>query len=805
MMTADTGAAACAGFYPSTAEAIRAREYAHTNGETYLDHAGSTLYARSLVERHTAELCTSYIGNAHSAVHSGAGGRDRVDSRRSPRRLIDEVRANALDLLEAGDHYDLLFTGGATASIKLVGELMTSAHGRDWCYRYSRDSHTSLVGLRELSDDYRAFDFGGDMPHSLPGKPMLVAWPGKSNFSGKSHPCTVDLSSPSCAYTLYDAAALAGTSPLELVPNGPDFVVLSFYKMFGYPQGLGALLVKRTAALVSLAKQRKFFGGGTVAALSSSTSFVAKRAANLSDLHSRLEDGSPPVQLIQALRIALQLHKELYGAKPFHNISAHIALLSKLAAARLSALKHYNGRRAVKLLEYQNGSSILTMSLLRPTGKIIGYAEVQQLAELSGIHIRCGSLCNPGDAERLLGWQANDIEANFAKGHTCGDEMDVIDDRATGAIRISLGAMSASTDIDRWVRFIKDYFVIEAQEWSSMRGFDHDAQNVALQRVDVYPIKSCRGYSVPYGERWNVMPYGLEFDRQWAIVGDDGNQVLSQKRHTTMALLSPSIDRSSGLLALSSPAGILFQVGLRPDEAELEHRAHVGLCGDATDVLVYRDPTITAALTAFLGVTCHLGVSPGATQASTWPSTSRRYAKVSAGACSDLQDRPRGLSDYGVPEQGAGWAPQKAQILLSNESPFLCINSESVNALRNVCPENDRGFDQAVFRANFTIGVPASSSVRPYDEDDWQSLKIVNAATGGIVAYFQVLGKCRRCLMIGINQETGDVSAEPYKTLSRVRKLHGRLWFGIHLGVIQYNPAADTLPTVGPGDRIQVR
>ena len=41
-----------------------------------------------------------------------------------------------------------------------------------------------------------------------------------------------------------DAAAWVSSSPLDLSQYRPDFVVFSFYKLFGYPTGLGALLVR---------------------------------------------------------------------------------------------------------------------------------------------------------------------------------------------------------------------------------------------------------------------------------------------------------------------------------------------------------------------------------------------------------------------------------------------------------------------------------------------------------------------------------------------------------------------------------
>lgn len=42
---------------------------------------------------------------------------------------------------------------------------------------------------------------------------------------------------------MLDAAAFVPTQPLDLTQFPADFVSISFYKMFGYPTGLGALLV----------------------------------------------------------------------------------------------------------------------------------------------------------------------------------------------------------------------------------------------------------------------------------------------------------------------------------------------------------------------------------------------------------------------------------------------------------------------------------------------------------------------------------------------------------------------------------
>ena len=56
-------------------------------------------------------------------------------------------------------------------------------------------------------------------------------------------------------------AAFVPTGRLDLGAVTPDFVSVSFYKMFGYPTGVGCLLV-RNDALPCL--HRPWFAGGTV-------------------------------------------------------------------------------------------------------------------------------------------------------------------------------------------------------------------------------------------------------------------------------------------------------------------------------------------------------------------------------------------------------------------------------------------------------------------------------------------------------------------------------------------------------------
>lgn len=86
-------------------------------------------------------------------------------------------------------------------------------------------------------------------------------------------------------YICLDAASFVATNFLDLSKYPADFVALSFYKIFGYPTGTGALLVsKRGQDLLN----KKYYGGGTVNIAMTRENFHVKRDA----LASRFEDGT---------------------------------------------------------------------------------------------------------------------------------------------------------------------------------------------------------------------------------------------------------------------------------------------------------------------------------------------------------------------------------------------------------------------------------------------------------------------------------------------------------------------------------
>lgn len=99
-------------------------------------------------------------------------------------------------------------------------------------------------------------------PRSKELAPSLFALTAQSNITNSKNPLSMIEYASSLGYNvLMDAAALAPTSGFSLSEYPVDAMAVSFYKMFGFPTGVGALVVKRRF-LEQL--KRPWFAGGTV-------------------------------------------------------------------------------------------------------------------------------------------------------------------------------------------------------------------------------------------------------------------------------------------------------------------------------------------------------------------------------------------------------------------------------------------------------------------------------------------------------------------------------------------------------------
>lgn len=265
-------------------------------------------------------------------------------------------------------------------------------------------------------------------------------------------------------YTLLDAAALATTAPLDLSDpaTAPDFVALSFYKIFGFPN-IGALIVRKDSAHVLA--QRRFFGGGTVDMIIAVHD--TWHAMKETSIHDRLEDGTLPFHSIFALDHAMNVHERLYGPDPMKFISQHTAQLGKLLYDGISSLMHDNRLPVCRIYKDEQAvygdpavqGATIAFNVLRSDGSLVGYEEVEEAADERNIFVRSGSLCNPGGVATYLNWSPAEMKAAYAAGHRCTNPTQIMFGRATGVVRVSLGAMSTAGDVRALIQFLEDVYV----------------------------------------------------------------------------------------------------------------------------------------------------------------------------------------------------------------------------------------------------------------------------------------------------------------------------------------------------------
>jgi molybdenum cofactor sulfurtransferase len=262
-----------------------------------------------------------------------------------------------------------------------------------------------------------------------------------------------------------DAASLASTTALDLTraDSSPDFVAVSFYKIFGLPD-LGALVVQKRHS--SLLRRRRYFGGGTVDMVTSKPH--AWHALKQGCIHEVLEDGTLPFHSIIALGHAIDVHEEIYGPEPMLAISKNTMALSQELRRSLLGLRHGNGAHVVLLYgdketqhtHVSSQGAVLALSILRADGSLVGHKEVEHRANEHNIYVRSGSLCNPGGVATYLGWDGEALRQAHDAGHSCSNPFQFVLGRPTGVVRVSLGAASVVSDIHAFVRFVQQTYVV---------------------------------------------------------------------------------------------------------------------------------------------------------------------------------------------------------------------------------------------------------------------------------------------------------------------------------------------------------
>ena len=444
--------------HTSTLDQLRATEYARLDrqGHIYLDYTGGSLYAESQLHDHMALLNEQVYGNPHSKNLTSM----------AMTNLVERAREEVLRYFNAdSDEYLAIFTQNATGALKLIGESYPFAAGGNYLLTF--DNHNSVNGIREfarsagapvtyipivapeLRADSRALTDA--LKLAKPGAHNLFAYPAQSNFSGVQHPLEwIDQAHAYGWDVLLDAAAFVPTNRLDLGRWHPDFVDISFYKIFGYPTGVGCLLARK-AALQKL--RRPWYAGGTI-----TFSSVVGDGHYLTPGPASFEDGT--VNYLSILAVELGLRQiESIGIETIHT---RVMCLTGWLIEQLLALHHSNGRPVVKLYGPANTDmrgGTVQVNFFDPGGNMIDCNDVEQLANKQRISLRAGCHCNPGAREMALGFTREDLASCFSTKDQMTFEqfLQVINGKTTGALRASLGLASTFADVYTYLQFAETF------------------------------------------------------------------------------------------------------------------------------------------------------------------------------------------------------------------------------------------------------------------------------------------------------------------------------------------------------------
>jgi molybdenum cofactor sulfurtransferase len=447
---------------------LRGTEYGRLDrcGHVYLDYTGGSLYAESQLRRHQEQLAANVFGNPHSNNPTSQAMTERVE----------HARAEVLRFFHASpDEYFAIFTPNASGALKHAGESYPFASGGRYLLPF--DNHNSVNGIREFArargaaivyvpltrpdlriDRERLSAAFGEARR---GAANLFAFPAQSNFSGVQHPLElIDEAHAAGWDVLLDAAAFVPTNRLDLGRWKPEFVALSFYKMFGYPTGVGCLLLRRS---MFGRLKRPWFAGGTI-----QIATVQGDAFYRATDQAAYEDGTVDYLSLPAVEIGLE-HLESIGLEVIHE---RVRCLTAWLLDSIAGLTHRNGRPLVGVhgpARNEGRGGTISFNLYDPDGVGLDIRRVEELANRERISLRTGCFCNPGAGESAYGLTPEQIGRYFHEEEGIG--FDELRSRIraeygmeVGAVRVSVGVAADFADVFRFVRFLRGFLDRSAAE-----------------------------------------------------------------------------------------------------------------------------------------------------------------------------------------------------------------------------------------------------------------------------------------------------------------------------------------------------
>jgi selenocysteine lyase/cysteine desulfurase len=485
---------------------LRATEYSYLDagGHVYLDYTGAGLPAQAQLAAHAERISSRCFGNTHSENPTSAASTELVERARvavlahfraSPEEYAVIFTPNATGACRlVGEAYPfgprtrLILTADNHNSVNGIREF---ARSRGAVTRYVPFSSPELRvdddavrqalasprpgllgaagrvarcgvapwagrGWRARRQRSQAQKGAGDAgrPVTVPSAAAparrrgLLAYPAQSNYSGVQHPLRwIEMAHEHGYDVLLDAAAYVPSNRLDLSVVKPDFVPVSWYKVSGYPTGVGCLIARREA-LGRL--WRPWFAGGTVYLAS-----VQEDWHTLAPDEARFEDGTLSFLQIPDLESGLSWVNGI-GMEMIHQ---RVMCLTGWLIDRLADLRHGNGEPMARIYGPANTrdrGGTVAFNLLDPGGRVIDERAVTRATAAAGISIRTGCFCNPGAGEHATpltkqAWRT----AARARPQTMDQYIDLLGLPSGGALRASVGLASTVDDVERFLAFVE--------------------------------------------------------------------------------------------------------------------------------------------------------------------------------------------------------------------------------------------------------------------------------------------------------------------------------------------------------------
>lgn len=242
----------------------------------------------------------------------------------------------------------------------------------------------------------------------------------------------------------------------------------------------------------------------------------------------------------------------------------------------------------------------------------------------------------------------------------------------------------------------------------------------------VYPVKSCGGMRV---DRCQLVETGLEFDRQWMLVDDDG-VFLSQRKDPTLAKLRVEI----------------VQVELAFNKAQTVQDCLV-FTFDGQTILQWPTGSLSPVR---IKVRVHddslLAFDQGDRPARVLSEIVGRPVRLVKKSCFFHRPSP-------------GRSPTDVQVGFADAYPLLLTTTTSLGDL-------NRRLEQPVLFERFRPNIVIADVDEPYVEDRWGSFTIGSHR-------FEGRSRCTRCAIVSTDQQTSERSKEPLSTLLRYRVFPG--------------------------------